>query len=97
MILGDNNVAKLNFAECSVILSVEPLTSSGNDTPYKLRPRQMVLWLGYYIVVVEPAPRVKQGQIVQAYFKVRSQELGQDPQGRSLGVEHVQAGISLLV
>lgn len=97
VIVNPGNVIKVAFGECSVILVVEPLASSGNDVPYDLRAGHTVLWLGYYIVVVEPSSKVKKGYTVQAYFKARSQSLERDPQSRSAGMGAVQTSMSVLV
>jgi hypothetical protein len=97
VILTDNNVAKLSFAECNIILTVEPLTTNGNTVPYILRAAQMVLWLGYYIAVVEPHAKKKNAWIVQAYFKVQSQAMGKEYPGRSNGVREVPMGLTILV
>jgi hypothetical protein len=97
VILTDNNVAKLSFAECSVILAVEPLTSSGNAVSYMLRSAQMVLWLGYYIAVIEPHAKKKNEWIVQAYFKVQSQDMGKENPAKSNGIQKVPMGLTILV
>jgi hypothetical protein len=97
VIKADNNVAKLSFSECSAILAVEPLTASGNDVPYKLRSGLMVLWLGYYVVVVEPHGRKKNGWVVQAYFKVRSQARGEDTTGGNNRMMDLPTRLTILV
>jgi len=97
VILTNNNVAKLSFAECSIILTVEPLTTNGNTVPYILRSAQMVLWLGYFITVVEPHAKKKNVWIVQAYFKVQSQAMGEENPRRSNGVKEVPMGLTILV
>lgn len=92
-----NNVTTLSFAECSVILSVEALSGSGNEDPYLLRAGQMVLWLGYYLVVVEPHAKKKNMWGVQAYFRVQSQSIEKDDSGRSYGIKSVPMGLTILV
>jgi hypothetical protein len=93
----DNNLTRLSFAECSVILAVEALLSVGNEVPYLLRAGQMVLWLGYYIVVVEPHAKKKNMWAVQAYFRVQSQSLQKDDSGQTYGMNAVPMGLTILV
>jgi hypothetical protein len=95
--LTDNNVTNLSFAECSIILVVEALLGVGNEVPYLLRAGQLVLWLGYYIVVVEPHSNKKNVWAVQAYFKVQSQSIEKDGSGNSYGMKGVPMGLTILV
>jgi hypothetical protein len=97
VIVTDVNVTKLSFAECSIILAVESLSTNGFEIPYVLRSGQMVLLLGYFIVVVEPHPKKKNAWVVQAYFKVQSQALGRGDTGQSSGMSEVPMGMTILV
>jgi hypothetical protein len=97
VMLTDNNVTNLSFAECTIILAVEALLGVGNEVPYLLRAGQMVLWLGYYIVVVEPHSKKKNVWAVQAYFKVQSQSIEKDGSGDSYGMNGVPMGLTILV
>jgi len=93
----DSNVTNLSFAECSIILAVEALLGVGNEVPYLLRAGQMVLWLGYYVVVVEPHSKKKNMWAVQAYFKVQSQSIEKDGSGDIYGMRGVPMGLTILV
>jgi hypothetical protein len=93
----DDNVTKLSFAECSVILAVEALLSVGNEAPYFLRAGQIVLWLGYFLVVVEPHAKKKNVWGVQAYFRVQSQSTQKEDSGQIYGMNAVPMGLTILV
>ena len=95
--LTDNNITKVSFVECSIILAVEALTSNGNEAPYMLSAGQTVLWLGYYIVVVEPHAKKRGVWVVQAYFKVQSQTMGKADSGQTYGIKDIPIGLTILV
>lgn len=94
--LTDNNVTRVSFAECSIILAVEALSTNGTEVPYLLKAGQMVLWLGYFIVVVEPHAKKKNVWAVQAYFRVQSQAIGREGPERSYGTKDIPLGMTIL-
>jgi hypothetical protein len=76
VVLGPNNTTTLTFTNCGIELSVEPLVATGlSDTGLQLHREDKLLWLGYYVVLVEPVPDVKGGQCVQGYFRIRAQKV----------------------
>jgi hypothetical protein len=73
---GEGQIAKVAFTGCSLIVSIEPLLAAGTKkSTLEIQPENIVLWLGYYLVWVEPS-RLYQGLRVKGYFKVVSQESG---------------------
>jgi hypothetical protein len=89
---GDDHVVKLTFTGCAFTLSVEPLTSG---TPLDISPRSIVLWVGYYLVVV--ATSETQEHSVLGYCRVISQKRGPDSKGRVPGVQHMENVLSVFV
>lgn len=70
---------KLHFNNSKLVLAVQPLASSFSSTtsdeaPSPISNGNTVLWLGYYVAHVEPAPNMKNAYIVQAYYRVLSQK-----------------------
>ena len=55
-------------------VTVEPLVFSATEVSLRLVKKNIVLWLGYYLVLVEPVEGIPQGHTVLGYFKVQSQE-----------------------
>jgi hypothetical protein len=93
---GDDHIVKLTFAGCAFTLSVEPLTSgTPSDISPKVSPRSIVLWVGYYLVVV--AASETQEHSVLGYCRVISQKRGTYSKGRVRGVQHMKNVLSVLV
>lgn len=76
VITGD--VMKLEFHSSRLVLGVQSLNSSlpiiEDEIPSSIREGDLVLWLGYYVVHVEPYATVKNSYIVQTYYRVLSQK-----------------------
>jgi hypothetical protein len=93
---GDDHIVKLTFAGCAFTLSVEPLTSgTPSDISPKVSPRSIVLWVGYYLVVV--AASETQEHSVLGYCRVISQKRGPESKRRVSGVQHMKSVLSVLV
>jgi hypothetical protein len=80
---------KLHFNNSKLVLAVQPLTSSfsvatSNEAPSPISDGNTVLWLGYYVVYVEPAPIMKSAYIVQTYYRVLSQKREYKSRGNQL-------------
>jgi len=74
-----SDVLKLEFLGSNLTLDVQPLkfpyAATNNEAPCPLKRDDEVLWLGHYIVHVQPAAGMKKNSyIVQAYFRVLSQK-----------------------
>jgi hypothetical protein len=72
------NIIKLEFHSACLIISVQPLTPSAEDGDEQnfmpLEKGATILWLGYYIVHVDPVPSMKNNFEVLAYYRVLSQK-----------------------
>lgn len=95
---GQDHVVELGFVDSNLKLSVEPLASSrASDTGPSLGQGDTLLWMGYYVVLVEPVESVRRGQIVLGYFRVRSQRVESNPEGGGSGELNLKDVISVLV
>ena len=84
---ADGHVRKLTFIGSSLIVSVESLSFAGATTSaVELRPKDTVLWLGHYLMLVESLS-LSQGYRVSGYFRVRSQEARQPTLSKKLGIQ----------
>jgi hypothetical protein len=94
---GDGQIVKVTFAGSSLVVSVEPLTLGGvAKSTCEVRPKDIVLWVGYYLIVVEQATGA-QGQRVVGYFRVRSQEAGKSGGGRKPNIQDFPKALSQLI
>jgi hypothetical protein len=72
---GDN--VELTLDGCGLTLTVQPLTSSIlGQRSRDIKERDKVLWLGYYLAVIEPTADDECSRVV-AYFRVVSQKPGE--------------------
>jgi hypothetical protein len=89
---------ELSFVNSALKLCVEPLTANSESEPeFNLRPGDTLLWIGYYVVLVEPVEEVISGQIVLGYFRVRSQKWESRQSGGRLGESSLKDVVSVLV
>lgn len=90
-------VMKLEFHGAKLTLTVQPLTPSSlithDEAPSPISDGDTVLWLGYYVVHVEPAPRMKNSYIVQAYYRVLLQKREHVSRGKQSTIEKPQVCI----
>jgi hypothetical protein len=67
----------VTFVGINLIVSAAPLTLPGTTKKdIELRAKDIVLWLGYYLVIVEASEMPLDYRIVD-YLKVQSQEVAQ--------------------
>ena len=77
------NIIKLEFHSAHLILSIQPLGPSAaaiadEDDDFAIKRGDTVLWMGYYIVHVDPVPDADQPSFeVLAYYRVLSQKRSQ--------------------
>ena len=77
------NVIKLEFHSTHLILSIQPLgpavaTAQDEDDDFAIKRGDIVLWMGYYIVHVDPVPDADRPSFeVLAYYRVLSQKRSQ--------------------
>lgn len=76
-----DNAIKLYFRKYKLIVIVQPLTSQSLISPvtlkvpsFSIKKGNIVLWLGYYVVLVEPQRGVKNSYVVLAYYRVITQK-----------------------
>lgn len=76
------NIIKLEFQTAHLILSIQHLSGSGSlqdeDDDFAIKKGDTILWMGYYIVHVDPVPDAELPSFeVLAYYQVLSQKRSQ--------------------
>jgi hypothetical protein len=76
------NVIKLEFQSAHLILSIQHLSSTASaqdeEDDFSIKKGDTVLWMGYYIVHVDPVPDADLPSFqVLAYYRVLSQKRSQ--------------------
>lgn len=92
VVKGD--VLKLEFHSSRLMLTVQPLNSSSlvaeDENTSPIEEGNIMLWLGYYMVHVEPHESTKKSYVVQAYYKVLSQKRERVSRGNQTTAEKPQ-------
>jgi hypothetical protein len=92
----EDNVLDLTLIGSTLTLSVEPLTSeSHSDALSTVSPGSHVLWIGYYIVVVEELNLPE--HCVFGWCRVLSQRQDAELPGKKHGVQQVRYKVYVLV
>lgn len=90
----EDEILKLEFCRSRLTLAVQPLRSS-TSTPKdedhsSILKDDIVLWLGYYVVHIEPHISLRNSFTVQAYYKVLSQKQERISQAYQSSIEKPQ-------